>query len=478
MSDNGAPTTLWTAKDAERATSGTTDGDWMASGVSIDTRAIEPGDLFTAIRGPNHDGHDHVADALAKGAAAAMVERRFEGLPQSEGLLRVADTEQGLRDLAAAARARTNAKICAVTGSVGKTGTKELLSAALGAHGKVTATQGNLNNHYGLPLSLARMPADSDFGVFEMGMNHAGEITPLSKLAKPHVAMITSIAPVHIEYFDNLESIANAKAEIFDGLEPGGTVILNRDTPFFDLLADKAKAAGAGMVWGFGVHSFANARLLAYEPDIDGAHVEATIGSSHIKYRLAMRGKHWALNSMAVLVAAQAMGVDLEVAAAALNNVTPPKGRGLIIPVHVEGGTFNIIDETYNASPIAVRAAFDVLAGTKPGRGGRRIVVLGDMLELGDETENAHLSLVDDIVAHDFDMVFVCGQYMADVLDALPEDMQGARACTSSKLIEKLTPHIRAGDLVLVKGSAGSHMGIIVDALRALGATTSGEGTA
>ncbi len=478
MSNSGTPTTLWTAKQAERATKGTTDGEWIASGVSIDTRAIEPGDLFTAIRGPNHDGHDHVADALAKGAAAAMVERRFEGLPQSEGLLKVADTEQGLRDLAAAARARTDAKICAVTGSVGKTGTKELLSAALGAHGKVTSTQGNLNNHYGLPLSLARMPADSDFGVFEMGMNHAGEISPLSKLAKPHVAMITTIAPVHIEYFDNLEGIANAKAEIFDGLEPGGTVILNRDTPFFDHLADKAKAAGAGMVWGFGVHSFANARLLAYEPDIDGAHVEATIGSRHIKYRLAMRGKHWALNSMAVLVAAQAMGVDLEVAAAALNNVTPPKGRGLVIPVQVEGGTFNIIDETYNASPVAVRAAFEVLAGTKPGRGGRRIVVLGDMLELGDETEHAHMSLVDEIVAHDFDMAFVCGQYMADVHDDLPEDMQGARACTSSKLIEKLTPHIRAGDLVLVKGSAGSHMGIIVDALRALGATTSGEGTA
>jgi len=478
MSERAATSELWTAADAERATQGKTEGDWVASGVSIDTRAIEPGDLFTAIRGPNHDGHDHVEDALAKGAAAAMVERRFEGLPSRGGLLKVADTEQGLRDLAAAARARTQAKICGVTGSVGKTGTKELLKAALGVAGKVTATQGNLNNHYGLPLSLARMPADSDFGIFEMGMNHAGEISPLSKLAKPHVALITTIAPVHIEYFDSLEGIADAKAEIFDGLEPGGTVILNRDTPYFDHLAEKAKAAGAGMVWGFGVHSFANARLLAYEPDIDGAVVEATIGSHHLRYRLAMRGKHWALNSMAVLVAAQAMGVDLDVAADALKNVTPPKGRGLVIPVHVEDGAFNIIDETYNASPIAVRAAFDVLAGTKPGRGGRRIVVLGDMLELGDETENAHMSLVDEIVAHDFDLAFTCGQYMSDVVDALPEDLQGARACTSSKLIDKLTPHVRAGDLVLVKGSAGSHMGIIVEALRALGAKATDGGNA
>lgn len=478
MSNSGTSTGLWTAKDAECATSGAAEGDWIASGVSIDTRAIVPGDLFTAIRGPNHDGHDHVADALAKGAAAAMVERQFKGVASSGSLLKVADTEQGLRDLAAAARARSHAKICAVTGSVGKTGTKELLSAALGAHGKVTATEGNLNNHYGLPLSLARMPADSDFGVFEMGMNHAGEISPLSKLAKPHVAIITTIAPVHIEYFDSLEGIADAKAEIFEGLEPGGTVILNRDTPYFERLVEKAKAAGAGVVWGFGVHSFANARLLAYEPDIDGAHVEASIGSHHIKYRLGMCGKHWALNSLAVLIAAQAMGVDLDVAAAALKSVMPPKGRGLVIPVQVEDGKFDIIDDTYNASPIAVRAAFDVLGGTKPGRGGRRIVVLGDMLELGDKTENAHMSLVDDIVAHDFDLAFVCGQYMANVHDALPEDMQGARACTSSKLIEKLTPHIRAGDLVLVKGSAGSHMGIVVDALRALGAIPSVEGDA
>ncbi|MEX2310820.1 MAG: Mur ligase family protein, partial [Rhodospirillales bacterium] len=303
--------TIWTASEAAKATGGTIGADWEAGGVSIDTRTLVPGDLFAAIKGPNHDGHDHIATALASGAAAAMVEHRFKGDVPAGGLLTVTDTVQGLRDLAAASRARSNAKICAVTGSVGKTGTKEMLAAALAAQGRVTSTAGNLNNHYGLPLSLARMPADSDFGVFEMGMNHAGEISPLSKLARPHVAIITTVAPVHIEYFGSVEAIADAKAEVFDGLIEGGTAVLSRDNPHYDRLAAKAKEAGAKMIWGFGVHSFSNARLLAYEPDENGARVEATVGSQHLKYRLAMRGKHWALNSIAVLAAAGAMGADL-----------------------------------------------------------------------------------------------------------------------------------------------------------------------
>ena len=327
MTEENIP--LWRADEAAAATNGKllpsdVDADWQASGVSIDTRTLNQGDLYTALKGPNHDGHDHVADAFAKGAAAAMVERRVEGLSRGAKLLQVASTEYGLRALAAAARARTNAKICAITGSVGKTGTKELLAAALGNQGRVTSTAGNLNNHYGLPLSLARMPADTDFGVFEMGMNHAGEIAPLSMLAKPHVAMITNVEAVHIEYFKNIEGIADAKAEIFTGLLPEGVAVINRDSPFFDHLSAKAKDAGAKMVWGFGVHSFSNARLLAFEPDAEGARVEATVGSQHIKYRLSMPGKHWALNSVGVLAAAHSMGVDLQEAADALKSVKPP----------------------------------------------------------------------------------------------------------------------------------------------------------
>jgi len=469
---------LWTAKDASEATEGAIAGDWVASGVSIDSRSLEPGDLFTALKGPNHDGHDHVAAALDSGAVAAMVEHRFDGKIPAERLLKVQDTVQGLRDLAAAARARTDAKICGVTGSVGKTGTKEMLAAALGCQGKIAATAGNLNNHFGLPLSLSRMPADCDYGVFEMGMNHAGEISPLSRLSRPHVAIITTVAPVHIEYFENEEGIADAKAEIFDGLEEGGSAVLNRDNPHFDRLAEKARAAGAKMIWGFGVHSFANARLLAYEPDAQGSRVEATVGSRHLKYRIAMRGKHWALNSIAVLAAATSLGADPEQAAAALSEVTPTKGRGQVFSVALADGSLTVIDETYNASPVAMRAAFDVLAATKPGRGGRRVVVLGDMLELGNRARDEHIGLAADIKKHDFDLVFACGQYMTDVLDDLPSDLHGGRAGASAQLAELVTRKLRAGDLVLIKGSAGAHMSKVVEAIRAMGDVTDGEGGA
>ncbi len=467
-----SPTPLWTAKDAAEATGGRVSADWNATGVSIDSRSLAPGDLFTALKGPNHDGHDHVAAAIAKGAVAAMVEERFNADIAAENLLMVRDTTEGLCDLARASRGRTAAKICGVTGSVGKTGTKEMLAAALGAQGKVAATAGNLNNHYGLPLSLARMPADCDYGVFEMGMNHAGEISPLSKIARPHVAVITTVAPVHIEYFNSIEEIADAKAEIFDGLVEGGAVVLSRDNPQYDRLAEKARAAGARMVWGFGVHSFSNARLLAYEPDAQGARVEATVGSQHMKYRIAMRGKHWALNSIAVLAAASSLGADLEIAAAALASVMPTKGRGQFFEVLLDDGVLGVIDETYNASPVAVRAAFEVLAASKPGRGGRRALILGDMLELGSSAREAHMGLAEEIKKHDFDLVFACGQYMSDILDELPDDLHGGSAGTSAQLADKVVKKLRAGDLVLVKGSAGAHMTRGIDAIRNMGDVT------
>lgn len=475
---NSALNSLWKAQEAAGATNGEAIGDWIASGVSIDTRTLNPGDLFTALRGPNHDGHDHVKDALDKGAAAAVVERKYSDAPSGAGLLCVDDTEQALRDLAAQARNRTSAQICGVTGSVGKTGTKELLSAALGAQGKVSATAGNLNNHFGLPLSLARMPSDTDYGVFEMGMNHAGEISPLSKLARPHVAMIMNIEAVHIEYFDGIEGIADAKSEIFDGLVEGGTAVISRDTPFFDMLAERARACGASKVWGFGMHSLSNARFLAADPTAAGQHVQATIGSKHLKYHLNMRGRHWAINSLGVLAAAASMGADLDVAAQALINVKPPKGRGQMHKVKSPDGVFTIVDETYNASPVAVRAAMNVLKSSAPGRGGRRIVVLGDMLELGDDAEKEHMSLVKDITAHDFDLVFACGEHMPGILDGLPDDMRGGSATNSDELASIVAKRVRSGDLVLIKGSFGSQMGKIIDRLKAMdiSATTDGKG--
>lgn len=474
MNMSASSTALWSAKEAALATKGNAEGDWTASGVSIDTRTLNEGDLFAALRGPNHDGHDHVSDALKRGAAAAVVERKYDGADGGV-LLRVDDTEQALRDLAAKARGRSDAQICAVTGSVGKTGTKELLSAALGVQGKVSATAGNLNNHFGLPLSLARMPQDTDYGVFEMGMNHAGEISPLSKLARPHVAMIMNVEAVHIEYFDDISGIAAAKSEIFDGLVDGGTAVISRDTPFFDQLAARAKECGAEKVWGFGVHSLSNARFLAADPTPTGQHVQATIGSKHLKYHLNMRGRHWAINTLGVLAAVASMGADLDAAAQALINVQPSKGRGQTYHVASEDGLFTIVDETYNASPVAVRAAMNVLSASKPGRGGRRIVVLGDMLELGEDAEKEHLSLANDINAHDFDLVFACGEHMPGILDALPDDMRGGSAATSEDLSELVARRVRGGDLVLIKGSFGSQMGKVVERLRSMDASAKPE---
>lgn len=473
---NASSSELWSAQEAASATNGDAIGDWIASGVSIDTRTLNPGDLFTAIRGPNHDGHDHVITALEKGAAAAVVDKQYSDPSAGASLLRVDDTEQALRDLGIQARNRTSAQICGVTGSVGKTGTKELLAAALGVQGKVSATTGNLNNHFGLPLSLARMPRDTDYGVFEMGMNHAGEISPLSKMARPHVAMIMNIEAVHIEYFDGIEGIADAKSEIFEGLVEGGTAVISRDTPFFDKLADRARECGAEKVWGFGMHSLSNARFLAADPTPTGQHVQATIGSKHLKYHLNMRGRHWAINTLGVLAAVASLGADLDAAAQALINVEPPKGRGEIHQIKSEDGVFTIVDETYNASPVAVRAAMNVLKSTTPGRGGRRVVVLGDMLELGDDAEKEHRSLVNDITAHDFDLVFACGQHMPAILEGLPDDMRGGAAENSDELADFVAKRVRSGDLVLIKGSFGSQMGKVVERLKAMDMTIATDG--
>jgi len=466
MSDRtGTANSLWTAADAVRATNGVTAGAWQASGVSIDTRSLAPGDLFVALAGPNHDAHDYVPSALNAGAAAAMVRAGARNLPETSKLLKVLDTEEGLRSLARFARSRSNARICAVTGSVGKTGTKELLAAALGSAGSVTATAGNLNNHFGLPLSLARMPANADFGVFEMGMNHANEITPLSEIARPHVAIITSIAPVHIEFFDSIDGIAAAKAEIFDGLVEGGDAVINADQDHFEFLAARARARGAGRVLSFGESEAADGKLLSCRIDADGTHVEADILGNRLSYKLQLRGRHWAMNSLAVLLAADACGVDLPQAAESLNAVEPPKGRGRALKISTGSGPATVIDETYNASPVAVRAAIDLLAQTAPGDGGRRIAVLGDMLELGGRSAEEHAGLAPALINAGIDQVFVCGQYMSDIMNALPGEMRGGSACSSAKLAPMVAEAVHAGDLVMIKGSAGARMGAVVDAL-------------
>lgn len=458
---------LWTSAEAARAAHGSSDGFWTAGGISIDSRNIAFGDLFVALRGPNFDGHVFVADALAKGAAAAMVDRVPETLPPGANLLRVKDTFDGLNAMAAAARQRSGARVIGVTGSVGKTSTKEMLRHVFSGQGATHATAGNLNNHWGVPLTLARMPVDSRFAVIEMGMNHAGEIAPLSTLARPHIAIVTAIEAVHLENFSGIEAIADAKAEIFTGLEPGGIAVINRDTPHFERLAAAARAAGAAEVIGFGESREAEARLIKYAPNAACSCVAAEILGHPMTFKIGAPGRHWVLNALGVLAAAQAAGVDLAEAGMALAGITAPKGRG---ERHVlawrDGGAVELIDDSYNASPTSMRAAFSVLAMASPNAvRGRRIAVLGDMLELGPNAEAAHAGLAEDLERDGIDLVFAAGPLMRALYDALPPLRRGHHAANAAELIQPLRRAIRGGDVLLVKGSHGSRMDKVIDDL-------------
>lgn len=460
-------TALWTATQAQAATGGRLIGpaDWTATGVSIDSRSVARGDLFIALAGPNHDGHDYVKSAIAAGAACALVHNVPEGcdgLP----LLVVGDTMEGLQALGRAARDRSTARIVAVTGSVGKTSTKEMLALVLSAQAATHWSVGSFNNHWGVPLSLARMPADSRFAVFELGMNHAGEITPLTAMVRPHVAIVTTVELVHAGHFASVEEIADAKAEIFTGLEPGGTAVLNRDNRHYRRLADAARAVGIANVLTFGSHIDSDARLLDCAVDPLETAVFALLRDKATSYRIGVPGRHWAMNSLAVLLAAGALGADSEAAARALIGMSPPKGRGERHRITVHGGSAELIDESYNASPVSMTAAIATLAAARPGKGGRRMAVLGDMLELGDESASLHASIAEAVVAWNIDLVHTAGPLSAHLRDALPADRRGAHADTSEQLAPLVKAQVRAGDVVMVKGSAGSRMARVVKTLQ------------
>ncbi len=457
---------LWTSAEAEAATGGRVLGPaWQAGGVSIDSRSIVAGDLFIALAGPNHDGHDYVAAALAAGAAAAMVHKLPPGLPADAPLLLVEDTMAGLSSLAAAARARATARIIAVTGSVGKTSTKEMLKLVLDDEGSTHASVGSLNNQWGVPLSLARLPAESRFAVFELGMNHPGEITPLTRLVRPHVAIITSVEGVHLEFFASTRQIAEAKAEIFLGVEPGGIAVLPRDNPHYSYLAHAAHGAGIATLASFGSHIDAGARLLDYGIDPDGTLVYALFEDQAIAYRVGVPGRQWATNSLAVLLAAQAAGAPLESAARTLAAMRAPKGRGARKTLTWGGGTIELIDESYNASPVSMRAAIATLGAARPGPGARRLAVLGDMLELGPASAELHAGLAGPAVEWGIDLVFTAGALMGHLNRALPPDRRGAHAANADEAAGQVISAIRAGDVIMVKGSAGSRMGRVVRAL-------------
>ena len=457
--------TLWTLAEIAEATGGTVSGDATlgVKGVSIDTRSLRHGDLFVAIIGPNANGHDYVEQAFEAGAAACVVS---EDRGWSGPVVSVADSFLALEDIARAARARMHGGIVGVTGSVGKTSTKEMLGHVLsvqaGAAGRVAVTQGNLNNHWGLPLSLSRMPADTVFGVFEMGMNHAGEIEPLSRMTQPHVALITSVEAVHIEFFDSIEGIARAKAEIMAGLVEGGTVVLPRDNPHCDLLRELAIKAGVSNIATFGRSPDADARLVSLDMSEKGSTVDAEIMGEAVSYALGVPGEHMVVNSLGVLAAVSALGADMKLAASSLASFSPIAGRGERHEISCAGGTAILIDDAYNASPASMKAAMQTTALLNAGDGGRRIAVLGDMLELGDEGERAHADLFDAIKANGFDRVYAVGSLMASLWSVLPDDLKGVYERDPDKLAAIVAADIHDGDVVLVKGSKGSLVSRVV----------------
>jgi UDP-N-acetylmuramoyl-tripeptide--D-alanyl-D-alanine ligase len=461
-------TPLWTAREIVDATGARLSGGFsVAGGASIDTRTLAPGDLFFAIAGDDRDGHDFVRDALAKGASAAIVSA--DRAPEFEGagpLVVVPDVLEAMRRIGIASRRRSAAAIVAITGSVGKTGTKEALRLALSRQGETHASVASYNNHWGVPLTLARMRRESAYGIFEIGMNHAGEILPLTAMVRPHVAVVTTVEPVHIEFFPSMWGIADAKGEIFAGIEPGGTAVLPRDNTYFERLRAHAAASAAGRIVTFGEHEAADIRAerIIVRPDL--SIVEARIMGTPVTYRLGTPGRHIALNSLSVLAAAQAVGADMALATLALADLKPPAGRGERTVLALGNEEALLIDESYNANPASMRAALDTLGRVEIARHGRRIAVLGDMKELGAGGPDMHRGLAETIEANRIDLVLAAGPLMKNLVDVLPKARVAAHAATSAELLETVRATVRPGDAVMVKGSLSMQMALVVKALK------------
>ena len=454
-------TALWTSTELRAATSGALAAECAVKGVSIDSRSIAPGDIFIALR-DQRDGHDFVADALARGAMAAMVDHAPQGAVDTAKLLMVGDTLAGLTALGAAGRARAMARVVGVTGSVGKTTTKEMLRVALGAFGATHASAASHNNHWGVPLTLARLPRDAAFAVIEMGMNNRGEIAPLSRLAQPQIGIITSIGTAHIGLLGSQAAIAAEKGDIIAGIAPGGTAILPADSAFAVELVARARDAGLAVLT-HGEAAGADARLLSYQASPEGGMAEIVLAGQHIALRLTTPGRHVALNACAVLAAVQALGLSPEKGAEALASFTAGAGRGALRRIRVAGGEALLIDDSYNASVASVRAGLAVLAA-QPAK--RRIFAFGDMLELGAEGPAQHAALAPD-AAQNSDLVFCCGPLSANLFDALPAHQRGGHFPDSAALAPALRAALQPGDAVLVKGSLGSRMGLVIAALLA-----------
>ncbi|WP_306752623.1 UDP-N-acetylmuramoyl-tripeptide--D-alanyl-D-alanine ligase [Paracoccus actinidiae] len=447
--------TLWTAEEAAAATGGRAQGVWAASGVSIDTRTIQPGDLFVALTDAR-DGHDFVAQALDKGASAALVSRIPDGVASNAPLLIVPDVLAALEGLGRAGRKRMTGKVVAITGSVGKTSTKDMARVALTGQGRIHAAEASYNNHWGVPLTLARMPRHTDFAIIEIGMNHPGEIAPLSRLARPHVAMITTVAAAHLEAFGAIEGIAREKGAIFEGLEPIGHAIIPEDLPVTQILRDCADAAGA-LVMGFGRDG--QAKLMQAKTDDGTLKCRARISGETLDFTLQTTGSHFALNAVGVLAALAAAGADVKEAAMRLGDWLPPKGRGAVEDL----AGLRLIDDAYNANPTSLSAGLATLAALG---GGRRVAILGDMLELGADEIPMHRDMAHDPSMVQVDLVHSAGPRMRHLHDALPPAKRGVWAETAEELAARVVDLVTPGDVVLVKGSKSSKISRVVDALR------------
>ncbi len=454
------PDALWTAEEIAEAVGGKVAGDFAVTGVSIDTRSVEPGDLFVPLVGAR-DGHDFVAQAVANGATGVLAAKAVDA-----AAVMVEDTFKALELLGVAARERApQCKRGAMTGSVGKTSVTRAVEAGLRLAGKAHASVKSYNNHIGVPLTLARMPRDTQRAVFEVGMNHADEITPLSQFIRPHAVAITTVGPVHLENFANEEGVARAKAEIFAGLEPGGIAVLNADNPWFELLRAEAAKAGA-LVWSFGEADGATARLTGFAVDGEGATVSVELRGEAIRFPIRQTGVHWGPNSLCVLLMLEALDVPRETALAALAAFAPIEGRGAEKTVRIDGGAFTLVDESYNANPVSMQAALKTLGARKVA--GRRVAVLTDMLELGEGSAAFHAELAGPLERANVDVVFLAGVHMKSLWEQLPPTRRGGYAEVTEKLTAQLAGAIRPGDVVMVKGSNGSRAGVLAGALAAL----------
>lgn len=446
---------LWDAKNVSEALGLSLDGDWQATGVSIDSRTIHAGDLYVALLGEHHDGHSFVEDAFQNGAVAAIVDRDVPGLDR---LIVVSDTLKALEDLAHYARSHTHATIVGVTGSVGKTTVKEALAHALSGQGKTFANSGSLNNHIGTPLSVGRLPKEAVFGVFEMGMDRLGEISHLTKIVRPNVAIITAVREAHMLNFQSLDEIAQAKSEIFDGLQDNGVAIISRDTPYFDMFQSKISQK----IITFGEHESSDFRLLEYSDAKEKTIVHASIRGKSYHYKLSLLGRHNALNSLIVLAAVEAVGADVEKAMATLETFFPLDGRGRRYDIHLRHGMIKLIDESYNSNVASLSAALSNFSYLTPSEGGRRIAVIGDMAAT---SVDAHVVIGQEIAESCVDLVYACGENAESLYEQLRPEQRAGFGRNSRELAALIPEHLIDGDIIIVKGARFMKMEEVVDAV-------------